>query len=190
MPTPKALLRRDLLQQRLAMPIDLYQQHSRAICQHLQTFLTGHPGQTVLTYYPHRQEPDVSSLWADTNYCWGLPRCLPRGQMAWHSWQPGEPLIKNVYGIAEPSMAADLIDLQEEIILLIPAVGLDSNGYRLGYGGGYFDRFLATRSQLITVGVAFELAVVPQLPIDKWDLPLWGICTESGMVVDLTSRAL
>jgi 5-formyltetrahydrofolate cyclo-ligase len=186
----KAELRRSLIQQRSALASGSYQQRSSLICQHLQVFLAEHSSKTVLAYYPHRQEPDLRVLFANVNYQWGLPRCLPERQLAWHHWQPGQSLITNTYGIAEPSIEAPLIELQAAMILLIPAVGFNSQGYRLGYGGGYFDRILAAQPQIMAIGVAFDLAFVPALPIDPWDIPLTGICTETGMVVDRTSRAL
>jgi 5-formyltetrahydrofolate cyclo-ligase len=186
----KAALRRSLIKQRLAVPPDLYQQRSGLICQHLQDFLARHRAKTVLAYCPHRQEPDIRALFADPNYQWGLPRCLPDQQLSWHQWQPSQYLISNTYGISEPSIDAPEISLQAEMILLIPAVGFDSQGYRLGYGGGYFDRLLATQPQITAIGVAFDFALIPELPIDHWDIPLMRIYTESGMVVDRTSRAL
>jgi 5-formyltetrahydrofolate cyclo-ligase len=186
----KAALRRLLIQQRSALSSDSYQQHSGWICQHLQSFLAEQSKQTVLAYYPHRQEPDITPLFANRNYRWGLPRCLPNRQLAWHNWQPGQLLISNAYSIWEPASEAPAIDLQAEMILLIPAVGFDSQGYRLGYGGGYFDRLLAAQPQIMAIGVAFDFALVPELPINHWDIPLVRIYTESGMVVDRTSRAL
>jgi 5-formyltetrahydrofolate cyclo-ligase len=186
----KAALRRLLIQQRSALSSDIYKQHSGLICQHLQSFLAGHSQQTALAYYPHLQEPDIRLLFANSNYRWGLPRCLPNRQLAWHCWQPGQSLISNAYGIWEPAIDAPEIELSAEMILLIPAVGFDAQGYRLGYGGGYFDRLLASQPQIMAIGVAFDFALVTELPIDDWDIPLAGICTEGGMVVDRTSRAL
>jgi 5-formyltetrahydrofolate cyclo-ligase len=185
----KAKLRQDLLRSRMALSTELYQEYSDRLCGHLQKFLLANvtPGQTILAYQPHRQEPDLSRLLAQPDYQWGLPRCLPQRQLAWHLWRPGEPLVHNSYGLAEPLVTANSIDPAVAAALLIPMVGFDAQGYRLGYGGGYFDRLLASPEwqQVLTIGIAFDLALVPKISIDPWDLPLHRIFTESGMVVDL-----
>jgi 5-formyltetrahydrofolate cyclo-ligase len=175
----------------MALPLELYQKYSDRLCEQLQEFLDANiaPGQTVLVYQPHRQEPDLGGLFDRANYQWSLPRCLPQRQLAWHLWQPGDPLAMSSYGLAEPLTTATLIDATHpEAIgaLLIPMVGFDALGYRLGYGGGYFDRLLASPdwARVLTIGVAFDLALVAKIPIDPWDLPLQRIFTESGMVVD------
>jgi 5-formyltetrahydrofolate cyclo-ligase len=182
-------LRKDLLRSRMALSPELYQEYSDRLCGHLQKFLQNHvlPGQTILAYQPHRQEPDLRLLFAQPDYQWGLPRCLPQRQLAWHLWQPREPLVNNSYGLAEPLVTANLINPAVAKVLLIPMVGFDAQGYRLGYGGGYFDRLLASSEwqQVLTIGIAFDLALVPKIPIDPWDQPLHKIFTESGMVVDL-----
>jgi 5-formyltetrahydrofolate cyclo-ligase len=185
----KAILRRELLRSRMALAPDLYREYSDRLCTHLHEFLVEQikPGQTILAYRPHRQEPDLSNLWEHSSYCWGLPRCLPDRQLAWHYWQPLDPLAVNAYGLAEPLATASLVDLDSIAALLIPAVGFDIRGYRLGYGGGYFDRLLASPGweKVMKIGVAFDQALITTIPTDPWDLPLHRIFTESGMVVYL-----
>ncbi len=185
----KADLRQDLLRSRMAIPSELYQEYSDRLCGHLQNFLLDQvrPDQTILAYQPHRQEPDLGKLFAQSKYQWGLSRCLPQRQLAWHLWRPGEPLVRNSYGLAEPVATATPIDLAATAALLIPMVGFDAQGYRLGYGGGYFDRLLANPAwqQVLKIGIAFDVALVPKIPIDPWDLPLHKIFTESGMILDL-----
>jgi 5-formyltetrahydrofolate cyclo-ligase len=185
----KSELRQELLRSRMALAPGLYQEYSDRLCGHLQKFLLNHvlSGQTILVYQPHRQEPDLRKLFAQPSYQWGLSRCLPQRQLAWHLWRPGETLVNNSYGLAEPLATASPINPAATAALLIPMVGFDMEGYRLGYGGGYFDRLLASSEwqQVLTIGIAFDLALVPKIPIDSWDLPLHKIFTESGMVVDL-----
>ncbi len=185
----KAGLRQELLRARMALATDLHQEYSDRLCEHLANFLVDRVkiGQTVLAYQPHRQEADLSKLWQQSGYEWGLPRCLPDRQLAWHHWQPTEPLAINSYNLAEPLTSAPLVDINSVAVLLIPVVGFDLRGYRLGYGGGYFDRLLANPlwAKVLTIGVAFDQALVAKIPTDSWDLPLQRIFTESGMVVNL-----
>jgi 5-formyltetrahydrofolate cyclo-ligase len=190
----KTNIRQQLLANRQNLSNSLHQQLSQKICQYLDDFLGNQlvANKAVLGYHPYRQEPDLSSLLRNSKYQWGLPRCLPpqnsgqdhARQLAWHRWQWGEPLVTNRYGIQEPAATLPLIDVAEVGVLIIPAVAIDQRGYRLGYGGGYFDRLLSQPhwQQVVTIGVVLDFAYVPILPIEEWDQPLTAICTESGLV--------
>jgi 5-formyltetrahydrofolate cyclo-ligase len=175
--------RQQSLQWRAALPESVHGHLSDRLCQHLLTFLHQHIplGATVLAYYPHRQEPDIRSLLAAPDFRWALPRCLPDRQLAWHDWQSGDPLVVGSYGIPEPD--PDLPLVMSGSALLIPAVAMDRQGYRLGYGGGYFDRLLANQELGLTVGITFAALLVDRLEIDPWDYPLGAICTESGVLL-------
>jgi 5-formyltetrahydrofolate cyclo-ligase len=157
-----------------------YRQLSNRICAQLTTFLAAQllPGSTVLAYSPHRQEPDIRLLLNNSTYRWALPRCLPDRQLSWHYWQPGDTLQIGSYGILEPEPSLPLA--ADAAALLVPALAMDRRGYRLGYGGGYFDRLLATPgwAQVLTVGVTFGATFVAELETDEWDYPLGSICTE------------
>jgi 5-formyltetrahydrofolate cyclo-ligase len=113
---------------------------------------------------------------------WGFPRCVG-DTLSWHLWRSGEPLQKGVYGISEPDPKAAIIEPDRVDLILVPAVACDVRGYRLGYGGGYYDRLLSLPiwSSKTTIGIAFEFAYLPELPIDNWDRPLQGVCTEMGL---------
>jgi 5-formyltetrahydrofolate cyclo-ligase len=182
----KVELRQRLLVQRQNLSNSVHAQMSQQICQHLLDFLGSNvaDGQLVLAYWPHRQEADLAILFQPSNYQWGLPRCLPDRQLAWHKWQWGDALVTNRYGLAEPPATSPLIDIAQVSTLLIPAVAIDQQGYRLGYGGGYFDRLLSSEpwQQVMTMGVVFDFAYVPALAVDEWDYPLAAVCTESGVV--------
>lgn len=178
----KGQRRQQFLQWRAALSAELYGQLSDGLCQQLWTFLTQRlpVGARVLAYYPHRQEPDIRSLLAQPDFRWALPRCLPDRQLAWHAWQAGDPLCTGSYGLLEPDSALPVVTGGDA--LLIPAVAMDRRGYRLGYGGGYFDRLLATQAMGLTVGITFGALLVDRLEIDHWDYPLAAICTEAGVL--------
>jgi 5-formyltetrahydrofolate cyclo-ligase len=184
----KATLRRSLLKARQAIPPDVWREKSDRICDHLQTWSVFKEARTVLAYFNFRQEPDLSPLFTPPRQ-WGFPRCIEK-TMVWHEWLPADdqsshhyPLQTGDYGILEPHPDAPTIDAKDVDLILVPAVACDVWGYRLGYGAGFYDRMLSApewRTKL-TIGIVFEFARLPQLPIDPWDKPLQGICTEAGL---------
>ena len=138
--------------------------------------------QTILAYQSLRQEPTLDYLFTDTNKQWGLPRCVGK-DLLWHCWQPLEPLVIGAYGIFEPSPELRPIEPGSVDLILVPAVAIDAGGYRLGYGGGYYDRLRADPlwRKIPTIGIVFNFAYVETLPIESWDLPLDAVCTELGV---------
>ncbi|ASC73561.1 5-formyltetrahydrofolate cyclo-ligase [Halomicronema hongdechloris C2206] len=180
--TAKADLRRRLLNARQAIPPPLWRQKSDRICQHLQSWPYFHQARVVLSYCSIRQEPDLSPLFQHQRPL-GLPRCVGR-EMAWHYWSPTSmPLQRGTYGIPEPHPQLPPVDPALVDLILVPAVACDARGYRLGYGGGYYDRMLSTPPwhTVPTIGIVFEYARLPSLPKNAWDKPLYGVCSESGL---------
>jgi 5-formyltetrahydrofolate cyclo-ligase len=182
----KQHLRRQFLHQRQALSVESWQMQSDLLCSHLANCPEFIQAQTVGGYQSDRQEPNLDSLFMTTDKQWGLPRCVGK-DLHWHCWQPLEPLVSGAHGILEPSpelptLTADRIDL-----LLIPAVAIDAHGYRLGYGGGYYDRLRADPwwRRIPTIGIVFDLNYVETLPIDPWDLPIDKVCTELGITSSL-----
>ena len=136
---------------------------------------------TILAYCSHRQEPTLDYLFTHSQKQWGLPRSIGK-ELLWHRWQPSAPLVTGKYNILEPApesprLTPDLVDL-----ILVPAVAIDARGYRLGYGGGYYDRLRADPvwQRIPTIGIVFDFSYVETLPTEAWDLPLDRVCTESG----------
>jgi 5-formyltetrahydrofolate cyclo-ligase len=143
---------------------------------------------TILAYSSIRQEPDLSPLFTRSlfsqSYRWGLPRCVGKTLM-WHLWSPPEVsrLQSGAYGILEPTPDSPLLQPEEVDLILVPSVACDRQGYRLGYGGGFYDRLLSDPAWVTkpTIGIVFDFAHVPSLPIDQWDRPLQAVCTEAGI---------
>lgn len=104
----------------------------------------------------------------------------PREPLVFHAWQPNAAMKKGRYGIPVPQDERVVIP----DLLLIPCVGFDADRYRLGYGGGYYDRTLAYwpgETKPATIGVAYESAKCDALPRGEHDLPLGAIVTESAV---------
>jgi 5-formyltetrahydrofolate cyclo-ligase len=177
----KAALRRSLLQARRSLPTPVWQSKSLKICEHLAGSSVVQSAHTILAYFSIRQEPDLSPLF-QLPYRWGFPRCVG-DRLTWHQWTPEEPLVEGAFGIVEPTPDAIALSVEEIDLMLVPAVACDWQGYRLGYGGGFYDRLLSQPdwAAIRTLGIVFEDAFQPSLPIDEWDCPLYGVCTEIGL---------
>ena len=176
----KKQLRQQILTKRKSLPEAVWREKSDRLCENVQKLTLFSQAKTVLAYTSFRQEPDLTPLFP-TKDSWGLPRCVGKS-LVWHCWQPSEPLEKGAYGILEPNPNSPTLEAQNVDLILIPAVGCDRRGYRLGYGGGFYDRLLSSPQwqDKPTIGIVFAFALVSELPVDSWDKPLGGVCTEEG----------
>ncbi len=177
----KVKLRKDLLAHRKNLSKEICRLKSDKICFNLQSIPEFIQAKTILAYFSFRKEPDLSYLFNKfSDKKWGFPRCIGKS-LSWHCWQVGDELIKGTYGIKEPMADSPMISNDEVDLILVPAVACCHQGYRLGYGGGFYDRFLnkdSWNSIPTTIGIVFDFAYLPQIPVDPWDIKLDGVCTE------------
>ncbi len=95
----------------------------------------------------------------------------------------GRDLEKGCYGIMEPSARCPVIADPETIdLILVPGMAFNEQGYRLGYGGGYYDRFLKDLHHPVTVGLAREAFIRPDIPVEPHDLPVQWVMTEKRLI--------
>lgn len=159
---------------------------SEKICDQLRQHALFNESQAILSYLSYRNEPDLAALF-ETKKSWGLPRCVGK-KLAWHRYKKGDRLISGKYGITEPHPDLPLINLEKIDLILVPAVACNKNGDRLGYGGGFYDRFFASQTQSIpTIGIIFDCCLAAELPRDPWDKPLDYICTEKEIIPAIAS---
>ena len=182
----KVTLRRSLLNTRQTLSSDEWREKSDCLCTCLQQSALFQQAATILAYISFRNEPDLSPLFQLEGYRWGFPRCVGRN-MEWHTWSPNgdRPLQKGAFGISEPHPDAPKLFAKDVDLILVPAVACDRQGYRLGYGGGFYDRLFSDAEwhSKPTVGIVFSDALFESLPIDPWDRPLQAICTDTQWVM-------
>ena len=154
---------------------------SQKVVAHLASCPQLLAAKTILAYVAFGSEVDLGSLFVlFPEKQWGIPRCLPQRQMQWHRYGSAE-LIPNRRGLLEPSPHSKTLDPTEADLILVPALACDRWGRRLGYGGGYYDRFLAALPDpsVPKWGILPQACLLEQpLPQDPWDQRLDGIQTE------------
>ena len=172
-------LRREMVAKRAALGDEAHAGLSAGIVGHLLTALPA--PQVVAFCWPIKHEPDVRAVvahWEALGARAALPVVVAEAApLAFRLWTPDTQLAPDRYGIPTP-ISGDFI--QPDLILL-PLNGFDAAGYRLGYGGGYFDRTLAALSpRPLAVGVGFEVNRLPSIRPESHDQRLDWIVTEAG----------
>ena len=180
----RAELRRKLIAQRLALP----DRHERAVAlqEVLRVWLVGRRESTIGAYWPIKGEFDP--LPALYRWSEGGPEGSPRriglpvadratGSLRFHVWFPGCPMELDAYDIPKPKDTDEFAPA----ILVVPCLGFGPGGVRLGYGGGFFERTLASLApRPLTVGVSYAHGFLPFLRSAPGELPLDAMLTEDG----------
>ena len=112
------------------------------------------------------------------------PRVAGKGTLAFYPHREGDGWEPGPYGILEPSVPAGVEPfLSGWDIVVVPGLAFDRRGNRLGFGFGYYDRFLGGLPESVPrVGLACASQVVPEVPVDAWDVPVHTLVTEEGVI--------
>ncbi|MCM1512520.1 MAG: 5-formyltetrahydrofolate cyclo-ligase [Oxalobacter formigenes] len=178
----KPALRQALLAARRAIPASRKKQWDKTISRHLLAYLKKHRLASVGVYMPIRGEPNLMPLYETLNRqgtALSLPVVLDKAApLQFAAWQPGENMTKDKADIAVPET---LRLAPRPQALLIPCLGFTSEKFRLGYGGGYFDRTLTEPPRPHAVGIAYA-CLQTRFPVEPHDIPLNCIITETGII--------
>jgi 5-formyltetrahydrofolate cyclo-ligase len=190
----KALMRDRLREARQHIPPKERAAATREVCQRGEALICERikaqdqiQDQAVVSgFWPIRDEIDIRPLLIQLNKvdlnC-ALPVVVGKQQpLAFRQWQLGEALKENERGLHQPSEDAPIVSPQ---ILIVPLLACDRDGYRLGWGAGYYDRTLEqlrASSKVVAIGVGFELQHVDKVPRDRHDQRLDFMVTEKGVV--------
>ncbi len=168
-----------LIERRLAMPAEERAAHSEAITAALAQVLPSCRGTLIGFYWPFKGEYDPRPL-ARSLYGEGMRLALPvvvekAKPLTFREWWPGIPMVHGVWNIPVPAEGEPV----SPDVLLAPFVGFDGRKYRLGYGGGYYDRTLAAlAAKPRAVGVGFELSRIATIHPQSHDIPMDLVVTE------------
>jgi 5,10-methenyltetrahydrofolate synthetase len=174
--------RKRLLAQRLSVPASMRTGHAEQIARHLDALIGDPRGRIVSGYWPIRGEPDLRG-WLGELQRRGARTALPvvvvKGMpLVFRLWKQGERLERGVWNIPVPVDG----EVVEPDIALAPLVGFDAQCYRLGYGGGYFDRTLARLPpSAMAIGVGYAEAEIATIYPQPFDIPMRHIVTERGL---------
>ena len=184
----KRALRKRLIEQRLNMPDRL--QRAESLQRQMRIWLVGRTDTVIGAYWPikgefdplpalHRWKEDGELLDEPQLRRIGLPVVDKLHQtLNFHAWFPGCPMEEDAYGIPKPKDTEVVVPT----LLFVPCVGYGAGGYRLGYGGGFYDRTLAQlRPRPFTVGLGFAQGFLPELEPEAHDVPLDAILNELGV---------
>lgn len=190
----KKSIRKRLLAHRDALPRGQVDALSRAAQQRLLADTVWKTAKQVVLYYPIRNEADTRKL---LNRAWQegksvlLPRVDPerRGEMSLVLCHGEHELVRGTFGVREPdpvycpALSPDDPAFSPDLAV-IPGVGFDRKGNRLGFGAGYYDRYLSHPAMQRTkrVGLAYAFQVLEALPTDLWDTPMHALCTDKEMI--------
>ena len=137
-------------------------------------------GKIIGGYYPYNYEIDILKILNDfekKNYSITLPKISKNSKMDFFNWQINDPLEINKYGIPEPISQK----IRYPNILLIPLIAFDENLNRVGYGGGFYDRYInriRKNKRILKIGVAYSFQKVKKIITNKYDIKLDYIITE------------
>lgn len=147
--------------------------------------ITLEPSQMVAAFWPIRDEIDIKAVLTRLMDS-GQPVCLPvvlgEGQpLELRRWAEGTPLYPSGFGTLAPD---ELAPLAEPDVILMPLLGFDKHGTRLGYGGGYYDRTLERlKKRPRLIGFAFGVQQFPLIPREAHDVPVDAVVTEKGVML-------
>ena len=149
-----------------------------------------HTSQDVIVagYWPIRSEIDPVPLLAELSamgYQTALPSTPQPGKpLVFHLWQPGEPLIDGLYGTSEPPASAPVCVPD---CLLVPMLAFDDQFFRLGYGGGFYDRSLeairSNKPNVRAIGIAYQEQQVTAVPVGPHDARLDAVLTPGALIL-------
>lgn len=185
----KKELRQELLLQRTSLTNGEAAAMSLAVAERLRSLGRWRNARVVLAYWPVRNEVDtrplITELWQRGALVL-LPRCRAGepGRMDFGCVACADELAPGPHSILEPGPGCRIVEGADPELLpdlaLVPGVGFDRRGYRIGFGGGYYDRVLGSPllARALNVGLCYGFQVVDRVPNEEFDRPVEALCTD------------
>ena len=153
------------------------------ICEHLAAWPIFRQAQTVAAYMAFGNEINLVPLmkqFGDKH--WAIPRTFikPEPHLIFHLYDPAH-LVRHPFGMLEPAASLPMVEPHELDMILVPGVAFDRWGHRLGFGGGFYDRFL-TKVTAAKVGIIYTALIVEPVPHEPFDQFVDFLACETGLV--------
>ena len=181
----KNAIRTLLREKRNALTLEEHTRYSDIIIKKLLSLGEFLASENLLLYSSYAKEVETATImtqaWEQGKkvYC---PKVLSGHQMEFYSISSPDDLSEGYKGIREPKDSELFCADSKNVLMIVPMTGFDQNRNRLGYGKGYYDRYLENRKNIITIGLAFECQKWDgKLPVSTYDIPLNKIITEKNI---------
>jgi 5,10-methenyltetrahydrofolate synthetase len=187
--TERQSKRKALIEERLNLPDRL--QRADLLQRVMRIWLFGRTDQVIGAYWPIKGEFDplpALHRWKEDGELLDEPQLRRIGlpvvdkvhkTLTFHAWYPGCPMEEDAYGIPKPKDTEVIVPT----LLFVPCVGYGPGGFRLGYGGGFYDRTLAAlRPKPFTVGLGYTNGWLPDMEPEPHDVPLDALLNDNGVV--------
>jgi 5-formyltetrahydrofolate cyclo-ligase len=172
-------IRKEILKKRLNLDISLYKKYNQIIYEKVLEFLSNVEFNSIAMYYPFKKEVDLLKLvevLKDKDIL--FPKVIGNN-MIFVKINTFSDFKKGKFGIMEPIGESYGKEID---VYLIPGVAFDKRLYRLGYGGGYFDKYFSNQRSGLKVGIAFDFQIIDKLPIFDYDIKMDKIITEKRII--------
>lgn len=184
----KMELRKKYLEKRATLPKDVREARDARICRNILSSAVYRYADVLLMFYPMRGEADVLPVMKNALSCGkrvAFPRCNAEDHsMIFYYVTSEEDFEQGAYGIMEPKTSLPVFEhgsvTAQNVLCLVPAIVYDRRGYRVGYGGGYYDRFFG-KVRPASIGVVYEEFILKTVPHGRYDITVDVVVSERGI---------
>ena len=180
-------VRAEVLRQREGLVPEVRAVFSQQIVDAVMRWIQNERFDAVMLYLSMRSEVETDTLLERLLHA-GKHICAPVVDTDQHRLIPRRiqetetALVRHRYGMLEPNTACPVFPTSQLQLIVVPGIAFDGKGYRLGYGKGFYDRFLASCPHAIPIGLAYQIQVVENTFPQVWDVPVKHIFTELGRI--------
>lgn len=179
----KNIIRKDFLARRMKLAPEVVAARSAEMCALLAAWMPTHAFTSVFIFQPFRNEPDLTALIGHVPAVFHVPVVVSSAHMLFFPVDQQTHYQVGKFGIPEPVVATHVAPVQpdRDSLIIMPALAADRDGHRLGYGGGFYDRFLEQHQSTLMVAL-FDDFIVKKIPIESHDVRVNYLLTESGIL--------
>ena len=180
----KEIVRKQLIERRNSMSASEISRCSASITERLLSLTEYKEAKTILVYAAFRNEVITKAIVEDAlanNKVVGMPKTYEKGIMEFYSIFDYEDLVPCNHGILEPP--EEILVKPEEALIVVPGVAFDIHKNRIGYGGGYYDRYIKRYSDMYKIGLAYDFQIMDAIEVDEHDEAVDIVITEQQIII-------